>query len=174
MCVSHFTQRWGWDHDDKTPITCSPFGLARATPPLTAMPELPHRTPRLSLLQTAVLLALGAPPLLSLVILLGGVGEMKWPGAETNMFLTETKSSYIWLWYIYICIVLYKLCWNNMLLTQHCTYIPLYNMHATSGYIYIIALFSWSEGAPLRLDCNMWPHEFGTGQWLGGDECYKW
>lgn len=46
-----------------------------ATPPLKAMPELPHRSPRLSLLQTAVLLALGAPPLLQLVISSMGV----WP-----------------------------------------------------------------------------------------------
>lgn len=34
-----------------------------------------------------------------------------------------------------------------------------------------VTFFSSAEGAPLRLDCNMWPQNFGTGQ-LGGDGCY--
>lgn len=64
-----------------------------ATPPLKAMPELPHRSPRLSLLQTAVLLALGAPPLLQLVISSMGVWP-KWNGAETIMFLLATETTW--------------------------------------------------------------------------------
>ena len=64
---------------------------------------------------------------------------------------------------------------TKMLLTQHCAHMHCFRIHAMSSSKKKtedpVTFFSSAEGAPLRLDCNMWPQNFGTGQ-LGGDGCY--
>ena len=124
-CIFNIFWRWGWDHEEKKTrqFPRSPFWhLTGPHRHWKQCQSLPHRSPRLSLLQTAVLLALGAPPLLQLVIVLWECGR--------NEMVLKRSCSY---WNMVSKIGLYKALKRKMLLTQHCAHMHCFRIHAMSS-----------------------------------------